>query len=47
MHQVRARRAAKRDKRYAGQRHTAKVWANRMTAKVDREIRIRMRQKKG
>ncbi len=43
MHQVRARRAARNDPRYAGQKHDNATWTRRLAAKIAREQAIRMR----
>ena len=40
------RREARRDPRYKGQKHDAGTWTSRLAAKVDREVRMRMRKHK-
>lgn len=44
MHQIKQRRAARRDKRYAGQRHTTDTWKRRLAAKMEREMNMRLRK---
>ena len=42
----RARRAARHDPRYAGQRHTAATWTRRLAAKIARATAISRRKAK-
>ena len=44
MHQVHQRRAARRDPRYKGQKHSAQTWNKRLALKLDREKGIRARK---
>lgn len=44
MHQVRARRAARRDPRYAKHKHSAQTWTRRLAARIEREQRIKQRK---